>query len=206
VVGLGVLLLAGCRSVVETDIQSDGSGVLTTAIVYSAEELANFSRAPGNAGKSICDRNRQDLPPGAAFSEEEREGETFCTISRGFADLNELEDLYRGIGGVAVDELGFQLGVLAFDVRVDLSGVEAGEGGGSEWRVSLPGSVRRHNADRVEARTLIWHIGPGEARALQAESDAGLRWETLGPMGVLILLLLVSIAAGTAVLAVRVRR
>jgi hypothetical protein len=191
--------------VVETTIDADGSGELRTAIVYSAEDLANFHGAPGNAGKSLCDQHRQDAPPGSTVSEEEHEGETFCATSRTFANLRELRDLYGRIGGVSVEEMTFNWGVLTLAIEVDVPQGDGGESSGTEWRISMPGDLRAHNAERVDGSTLVWVIEPGEAELLQAESSVGLGPATLGPSGWLALLLLLAAVAGVLTIVV-VRR
>ncbi|MCI0729856.1 MAG: hypothetical protein L0332_24495, partial [Chloroflexi bacterium] len=50
------LLLAGCRIVVATQVNADGSGERRTDIIYTAEEVASFTQTPGNEGRSVCDQ------------------------------------------------------------------------------------------------------------------------------------------------------
>ncbi|MGH2606121.1 MAG: hypothetical protein ACRDG5_05980, partial [Anaerolineales bacterium] len=140
------VFLGGCRWVVDTTVNPDGSGLLRTSIVYSSEELTDFASAPGNAGRSICDAHRQEAPSGSTFLEEEHTGETYCIVERRFADLRELEELYSGINGVTVNRLGFQLGRLTFDVEVEHAPGEE-DGADDEWRLTLPGLAGVHNAE-----------------------------------------------------------
>jgi hypothetical protein len=50
----------------------------------------------------------------------------------------------------------------------------------NEWRLTVPGALGDHNADRVEGQTLIWNLEPGEKAVLHAESAVGLDLTTLG--------------------------
>lgn len=199
------VFLAGCRWVVDTTVNSDGSGLLRTAIVYSSEELTDFARAPGNAGRSICEAHRQDAPPGSTFLEEERTGQTYCIVERRFGDLRELKELYAGINGVTVNRLGFQLGQLTFDVEVEHASGEE-DGANDEWRLTLPGLAEDHNAARTEGQTLIWEIPPGAREELHAVSRVGLNLRTLGPAGGLILLGILVLVVLGAVAVVGLRR
>jgi len=198
------VLLAGCRWVVDTTVNPDGSGLLRTAVVYSSEELTAFASAPGNAGRSICDAHRRDAPSGTTFLEEEHTGETSCIVERRFAELKDLAELYRGINGVTVKRLAFQLGRLTFDVEVEHSSGEE-DGASDEWRLTLPGLAEEHNADRTEGRTLVWEIAPGAREELHAVSWVGLDMGTLGPAGSLILLGIIGLA-GLGIVAVIVLR
>jgi hypothetical protein len=81
---------------------------------------------------------------------------------------------------------------------------EQGNGAASEWRVTLPGEIRSHNAGSVDGQTLVWRVEPGQTQTLHARTDVGLRLETLGPLGLGMILLL---AAGlTAVVMAAPRR
>lgn len=179
-------VLSGCRVVVDTTIEPDGSGVLRSAIVYSPDELTAFVRAPGHEGQSLCDAHRQDAPTGWTFLEEEHDEETYCVVERRFADLGELAELYEGMNGVRVEKLEFGLGRLIFEVKVNRPSGEEGDAA-TEWRVSLPGRVESHNAHGSEGQTLAWEIGPGESETLRAVTNVGLSLRTLGPSGGLLL-------------------
>jgi phosphatidylinositol mannoside-binding LppM-like protein len=185
--GVAVLLLSGCRVMVETAIQPDGSGLLVTSVVFSADEARNFAQGPGNQSKSICDNIRPDLPEDAAFEERERGGETYCTTIRPFADLQELRQLYARMNNVTVHELQFELGRLTVDLTVDTTRAAAEGPVPQEWRMTLPGTLEDHNADQVDGRTLVWTISPDQQVNLLATTTVGLNLQTLGPAGVLLL-------------------
>ena len=180
--------VSACRLFVQTDIQQDGSGQLDTAIIYSAKEVDDFAQVPGNAGLSICDQHAESLPAETVFREERIGGETHCTTTQSFADLNELRQLYDRMGNVRVNQLNFQLGRLRFDVIVDLSAAEDRSGAGHAWHLTLPGEIVDHNAQEVDGRTLIWQVESGEIAKLHAEADAGLSPASFGPAGMLLLL------------------
>ena len=101
------------------------------------------------------------------------------------------------MSNVAVNELKLELGRFVFDVDVDLT--SPGPGGGepvaTEWRLTVPGALGEHNADRVEGQALIWTVSPGDKDHLRAESDVGLSLASLGTAGAAAL-------AGVCVLAV----
>ena len=170
---LAAVVLAGCRTVVDTRLNKDCSGELRTSIVFSAEEKQNFDNAPENAGKSICDQLRTDAPPETVFVEELRDGETYCTTLRAFHTVKDLRSLYDAMLNVTVNELRMGLGSFVFDVQVDLTAQNETEAVAQEWRLTLPGEIGNHNADVVERNTLVWKIAPGETRTLQAESALG---------------------------------
>jgi len=180
-------LLSACRIVVDTTVNPDGSGELRTAVVYTAEEQENFAKTPGNESKSICDNLKQDAPAGAAFTEEAHGEEAYCVTTRRFANLRELRQFYAAMNNVTVNELQFELGRLTFDVDVDLTEADEGEGIANEWRLTLPGALGQHNADQIEGQTLIWVVSPGQKASLHAESSVGLGLTTLGPVGAVIL-------------------
>jgi hypothetical protein len=167
------LLLSACRIVVDTKVNPDGSGELRTAVVYTAEEAEGFTQTPGNESKSICENLKNDVPLEATFTEEVHDGETHCVTTRSFTNLRELRTLYAGMGNVTVNELERGLTNFVFDVDVDLTEAQEGEGVASEWRLTLPGTVGEHNADRVEGQTLIWDAASGERTNLHAESAVG---------------------------------
>lgn len=167
------LLLAACRIVVDTNIRPDGSGELRTSVVFSEQEREDFSQKPENEGKGICDNIEKDVPTGAKFVEEIRDGETFCVTERPFSNLAELRTSYAGMSQVTVNTLQLEAGRFTLDLDVDLSDKDNGGALSNEWQLTLPGAVSSQNADRVEGQTLIWEIAPGEKKNLHAESTGG---------------------------------
>jgi hypothetical protein len=167
------LTLSACRAVVDTTVNKDGSGELRTSVVFSAEEKKNFDSAPNNAGKSICESLQRDVPPEILFIEESKGEETYCTTVRPFQTLRQLRDFYEGMANVTVNDLRIGLGRFRFNVQVDLTPQNANEATPHEWRLTIPGEIRNHNADMIDRNTLVWNIKPGEVRILQAESAVG---------------------------------
>jgi hypothetical protein len=186
-VSIITLILSACRVVIDTKINPDGSGVLRNAVVYSAEEQQNFEQTPGNESASICDDLLSDMPAGATFSEEQYGGEIYCVTTRSFADLQELRQLYAQMDSVSVRELQFELGRLTVDIDVDLTQDGETQKIAQEWRLTLPGTIETHNADRVDSQTLIWAVPPGQRVKLHAETRVGVRLQTLGPTGMVVL-------------------
>lgn len=196
------MLLAACRLVVDTQVNPDGSGVLRRVVIYTAKETENFAQKPENAGKGICDNAASNLPPGSTFTEEKHAGETHCVTERPFANVGELRQFYAGMKEVTVHKMDWEWGRLTYDVEVDLA--EDKNATSREWRLTLPGTLGKHNADKVEGQTLIWQVDKGEQLRLQAQSTVGLSVQSLGPAGLvgvsLILVggLMVIVAAGMA--------
>ena len=164
------LLLTACRIVVNTEVKSDGSGKLRTAVVFTAKEKEDFSQKPENQSKTICDGTKQGIPKDATFAEETHDGETFCITERLFRNLNELREFYAGMNQVKVNTLQFEMGRFIMDVELDLTDKENGGGLENEWYLTLPGGIGEQNADRLEGQTLIWVVSPGEKAHLHAES------------------------------------
>jgi len=186
--------LSACRIVVDTHLNSDGSGQLQNAVVYSAEEARGFAQTPGNESKSICDNLQQNLASEAAITEEVVGDETYCITTRSFTDLTELRQLYSQMGQVTVQQLKLDLGQVVFEVDVAITSTANSPGIAQQWRLTLPGEVGLHNADRVEGQTLIWDIAPEEQAHLYAEGKVGLSLRSLGPTGAVILVCVASLA------------
>ncbi len=207
---IAVLLLTACRIVVDTEVKSDGSGELRSAVVFTAQEKENFSQKPENQSKSICADLGKDVPDDARFVEEIRDGETFCTTERSFSSLAELRTLYAGMSQVTVNTLQFELGKFTLDVDVDLTNNKEGEGLVNEWRLTLPGEIGKHNANRVEGQTLVWVVEPGTKDHLYAESQVGASPSTVGASGGLALIaiggILVLALAGIVLAFLLIRR
>jgi len=198
------LLLTACRVVIDTKINPDGSGLLRNAVVYSAEEQQNFEQTPGNESAGICDDLLEDMPAGATFTEEHYGGETYCVTTRSFADLQELTQLYAQFDNVSIRKLEFQLGRLMVDIDVDLTEEGQSQKIAQEWRLTLPGTIETHNADRMDGQTLIWSVEPGQLANLQAETRVPFSLQVLGSTGMALLagglgLLVVALAAGALV-------
>jgi hypothetical protein len=207
-------LLAACQLNVETRIDADGSGVLTTEIGFTEDELQQLSELDGGDSETVCDELQSggDLPEGATVERQERDGEIFCVISQPFAGLDELRALYDDMEGVTINELSLDNGRLVYDVDVDFSDAEGTPGFGfsSEWRVTVPGAVEAHNADAVDGNTLTWEMTPGDVINMRAESSGGFAFGTLALYAVPICLCLLCVAAlgggGAAFFIVRQRR
>ena len=176
---LVALLLSGCRSVVETLINTDGSGELRSSVVFSAEERANFEASAENARKSICDNLKPETEADIQFVEEVRGDETFCTTVRSFASLAELRGFYGRMGNVEVNALEMLFGTFTFDVQVDSTARNGNEPGSGEWRLTVPGEIDENNADAVEGQTFIWNVQLGLVRTLHVESVTGVDRMTL---------------------------
>lgn len=204
------LLLSGCRIIVATQVNADGSGELRNQVVYSAEETENFAQAPGNEGKSICDNLNEDPPAGVTeFVEEQRGDETYCTSTQSFDNLSQLRSKYDLMQNVTVNQLEMTWGRFVFDVDVDTPAAGPNDHPvPTEWHLTVPGTVEENNAERVEGQTLIWTMTPGQTTAMHAESTGSFGYNTPVIIGAVILALLLAlgIAGGLIALIARQRK
>jgi hypothetical protein len=209
-IALATLLLTACRVVVETELKADGSGKFRTAIVFTTQEKENFAQKPENKSKSICGDAEKNLPAGATFVEEIHAGETYCVTEHSFNNLAELRKFYVGMDQVKVNTLQFESGKFMLDIDIDLTSDNHQKGLVNEWHLTLPGEIGEQNADRMEGKTLVWVVSPGEKAHLQAESAVGLNPATVGiTTGMLILIaggILVMVFIGMVVIFLLLRK
>lgn len=187
----GMGLLSGCRFVVDTHINADGSGELKTVVIYTAGDVNFWSQNPDNKSKDICDN--PNAPEGVVLTKEEHDGETHCIKTRTFTNLSELRQFYEEDKNVTLHELEFKLGVLILDMDIASPEVEEGQGFTTEWLLTLPGPIGENNAETVDGQTLKWQFVSGETIHVHAESSPALSWTTLGPTGQQILVAIVGL-------------
>jgi hypothetical protein len=121
------LVLSGCKIVITTRVNPDGSGELRHQVLYTTEETQNFAEAPGNEGKSICDSLNADLPAesGSRFVEQANGDETVCLSTQPFGSLDDLRLKYGLMENVTVNQLDMTMGRFVFDVQVDTPQTDA---------------------------------------------------------------------------------
>jgi len=210
------VLLAACTIQINTTIQPDGAGELRTEMGFSPVDQEALSGI-GTSPEDFCaDMQSQENPDQEApVRVEERGDEVWCVVTLPFSSLDELRDLYAGMGGVTINTLAMSSGELVYDVQVEFAEEEA-EGFGQVdlsylWQVTMPGLVSTHNADSADGSTLTWEVGLGETINAQAASSlsgpeifspgaGGLGWTelTLIVFGLLCCCGLLVVAAGAA--------
>ena len=134
---------------IRTQIGPEESGRMEIEIGFVVQDPDNRPTCQASEG----------LPAGGSVRTDDRGDSVWCIYSVPFANLAQLEQLYRQIAGEAiqVDCLVMETDQVIYDVRL------ISEGGGEEgepapWRVTVPGSVGRNNADEVNGQRLTWYI------------------------------------------------
>jgi hypothetical protein len=197
------LSLSGCKIVVATKINPDGSGELRNQILYTAEESQSFAQTPGNEGKSLCDSLNDGLPAGTKgkFVEEKNGDETLCVAAQTFDSLDELRVQYGLMENVTVHRLDMAWGRFVFDVQVDTPETDSNgqPPAPTEWHLTVPGTLQANNAERVEDQVLKWTMTPGERTRMQAESAGAFGFNLPLVLGgaILAYLVVMGIAIGT---------
>lgn len=193
-VPLVIVATAACLRVdVAFIINEDGTGVIDYTLAVS-DDLADY------AGEDDLDFTEDlgDLPEGAGVREYSEDGYTGVVVSipvDDFTDLTRLaEDLDLPLDVSVVDKDGaweFQALVpalnetvedeLDFDLGIAVDEIEEAfvkqflEGSWFRVRVSLPGELVEHNADRIEDDVLVWELdlASTQDRKLTARSAPG---------------------------------
>ncbi len=184
---LCAFLLAGCiRVEVTFTVNEDGSGAVDTVVAVDEALLALSDESVADLAPNI-----DDLPPGAVVDEYHEDGFVGQVVSVPFPDMVLAADSLRGVNEATEGwDWGFarEGDSWRFTMAVSPQGEElAGENGdfaaglatalveSAEFRVrvSLPGEIAEHNADRVENGALVWDLDfmSTEPRTLSARSQ-----------------------------------
>jgi hypothetical protein len=150
-----VLLSAGCYV---TEINADGSGVLTREIVIP----------PGTDPQKFC--------PGAPRGYSTRIEGPLCKATATFNNLSELRELIEAMKSptVRINQLEKTGGKFIVDLSVDTPEWSAGYVDHHYyWKLKMPGHITSHNANRpVEGNVLTWVVQSGHGVfRVQAESQ-----------------------------------
>ncbi len=171
-----LFLLSSCKANMITSIQSDGSGLYSQEIGFTAEEVSSLSSIGGET--SICDSTKSDIsamPSNTVMREEKRGDETWCVFEAPFSSLDELRSIYAS-SDIVINDISLVDKVLTYDVTLDMSGGDFGSVLGMlnmKWIVELPGKISNHNADAVNGSTLTWELISGNEINIYAESKSG---------------------------------
>ncbi len=215
------LLLGGCKIQIalDTTVREDGSG--TFGVRFAADkEIQDLMAQQG--GGDIFSGLGEDMDEGTEFEEgTDPDGTKWVKMSRSFKDQKEFEELFESGAGGPMGDLGssdiqitqkqtlFSV-TTSYLAKLDLAtAMQAiGEGAGDEVpvdmlssiiqfenRVTLPGSIKSHNADEVQGNTLIWRPKATGVAEMTAESSS-LRWGVVGGFiggGVVVLAVIVAL-------------
>ena len=185
------IALTGCfRVELSIKVHEDGSGVFSTVMAFEDSFLRLVGEAP--AASDLFDS--EDLPPDAVLEDYSQDGFTGARVSIEVPDMEQLPQALAETGGVSEgigdleltrEDEGWRFSMTQPPLADQVGDVVA-PGGGSlnelasflesasyTVRVSLPGEVTDHNADRVEDDELVWEfdLTSTEPRTLSARSQ-----------------------------------
>ncbi len=212
---LCAFVLTGCVRIEMTfTVDEDGSGTAAVLMAIDESLLALSGESAADLFGDI-DEEIDDRPPGAVVDEYRAEGFVGQRMSVPVPDMTDNQLVAGWLGGVdeRADVLDDGVGFVRegdgwrFTMAIPPLGQElAGENGDFtaglaatmldnaifRVRVSLPGEIREHNADRIENGVLVWDLDlmGGEPRRLSARSELA---------GVSPAIVAVAIGAGVAV-------
>lgn len=214
---LAVLTMLGCiRIDLSIVVNEDGSGLLGYNVAVN-DTLLTFGADDSFGLQDELPILGEDLPLGAEVSEYRENGYSGYSISVPFADHTELRNILEAqaemeaeglIEGpdITQDEDGtwhFSIYVPPLDDEesedVELATALLADG----WfrvRVTLPGDIEEHNADRLEGSELVWELDffATEPRLLTASTapGGGLPLASIGvPAAVIAIIILAAVAA-----------
>ncbi len=172
------LTLGACTLQFDTTIADTGAGVLKWEYGLNKEEIKALADK-GTSPDEFCNKiqSQGNAPPEAVIAKEQRGEEFYCVITTPFKNLAELRSAYAAIDGVTINTLELANNKLVYDIDVHISANDPQLGGLQPliaWKLTPPGAVDSHNADKVEGDTLIWNFKVGEQRRIQAESSTGI--------------------------------
>lgn len=198
-----VFVLAGCTIEYDTKIQPDQSGTVSTAMGFTDDEVKYItSQSTSSTSGSICDEmwneSSSKLPSNAVTRQEQKGTETWCYVDVKFANLDELSSFY-GDQNATVNRLEVVNNKFYYDVSMDMSSDETTSTADypltMTWKVTMPGSVKSHNADSASGTTLTWNLSSAKGVVdMQAESSlnsTGWVWWVVGGLLCLCLVALV---------------
>lgn len=216
------LFVTGCKIQIglDTVVKENGSGTFGLRLAAD-KEIQDLMASQGGGGDLFGDL-KQSIPEGWKVEEgTDADGTKWVKATVAFKDQEELKKLLQSGGEGPVGNLGgsnieitqkrslFSV-VTTYKATMDLgTAMEAiGEGAGEqapvemlssiiqfENRVTLPGSIKSHNATEVSGNTLIWRPAASGVAEMNAESSA-LRWGVVGGFiggGVVIVAIIIAV-------------
>ena len=195
------------------------NGLMTISVVTQTGGVAWWAHIGGFVAGMVVYNTATagDVTPGYYGCD----GTKWVKMSRSFKDQKEFEELFESGAGGPMGDLGssdiqitqkqtlFSV-TTSYLAKLDLAtAMQAiGEGAGDEVpvemlssiiqfenRVTLPGSIKSHNADEVQGNTLIWRPKATGVAEMTAESSS-LRWGVVGGFiggGVVVLAVIVAL-------------
>ena len=184
---LCAFVLTGCiRLEVTFTVEEDGSGAMEMVVALDESLLALSEESPDD-----LTGNLDELPPGATVDEYREDGFVGQVVSVPIPDMTRAAESLGSVDDMTdVTDFGFvrEGDGWRFTMDVPPLGEElAGENGelaaglaaalldeaSFRVRVSLPGEITEHNADRIEDGVLVWDLDwtSMEPRTLSAHSQ-----------------------------------
>lgn len=208
------VFLAACSVNFVATVKPDGSGEFGMEFILTAQDketLAGMGASMDDLCEGLGSQSGAGLPLEMAFRQEEHGGDTWCIASLPFKTLDELHDNIESSqeSSFRVNRLEIQGDQFFFDVDVDMGGSDMSDLGFSidmnlSWKLTVPGTVGAHNANRVEGRTLIWDLDIGQNVNMRAESSTSTI--NIGLLLIFILLALLIVGTLIALLVVLVKK
>jgi hypothetical protein len=163
------LLLAACTMQTVTEVKSDGSGTYTIEYGFTQDELdslAQFGMTEDEMSDpcNMSDMMGSDMPSDITFTQEKRGEETWCTYTKSFKDLDELNAYFASdMEGMTVNRLEIADNTFYYDITPgdtgDTSGLDMlGIAMKFNWVLKVPGTVGANNASKVDGNTLTWDL------------------------------------------------
>ena len=183
---LCAFVLTGCiRLEVTFTVEEDGSGAMEMVVALDEALLALSEQSPDDLTGNV-----DDLPPGATVDEYREDGFVGQVVSVPIPDMTRAAESLGSVDDMTdVTDFGFvregdgwrftmdvpPLGEELTGENGDAAGLAAAllDEASFRVRVSLPGEITEHNADRVEDGVLVWDLDwtSMEPRTLSAHSQ-----------------------------------
>ena len=187
---IGAVVLTGCiRVEVSFTVQEDGSGAVAVVTALSDEFIDALVEIGGPANDDGSFLGDIRHIPGAIVEEYREDGFSGERLTITVPDMTRIDEFLGGIDEVwqAAEQLeveregeGWRFELVVEPPRDDLVGLDDPEaldaldqGLSYTVRLSLPGRLTEHDADRVEAGEAVWELDvtAAEARVLRARSQ-----------------------------------
>ncbi len=153
-VGIFLVVLAGCKVEIDHFFNEDGSLTFQTALGAEID--------PDDDESITCETGSEQGFEIAYANLEERGSETWCTTGIPMATTSELERYYNFFNEeddfLKVNCLAIVDGLLVYDIELLLDDDGTEEGDSLLWRVTAPTEIVSTNADSESGNTAVWQL------------------------------------------------